>query len=460
MTYFFISIIQTVLPFSVLSACVWQTYSKVNGKRLFWLVLFGFVLGVILMLQIPQVAATNLSLAICTSICILFFYFSQWFRSTKLVWIFQSVMTLLMGMMWAKDPNIATITGVDVINTDFILHSGAVILGLFLSIFIGSWLYFLFKQSQCTSSLKFLPYLISSIILLLILLPTIGDILLGLIKLQLIELTKERLSFVAKVTTSTQYLNYLITLVLFLSLSLFYIKLYRSRREDVLKTRDPIEKRKKQALCLYSRRVLLCGVVSVLVVVISQGYWDKVASLPPQLSAATPVNLDTQNQIHIPIEQVKDGKLHRFVWIADDGKAVRFFIINRLKDRLSLAVVFDACILCGDQGYVMEGGQVVCIGCGVRMFTPSIGKAGGCNPVPIENWQQTDNDIIISKKSLEDGLNYFSTILEIEVVDPVDYSKLKNTQTEYKYSYQGKTYFFATEKNLNLFYEKPENYLQ
>ena len=52
--------------------------------------------------------------------------------------------------------------------------------------------------------------------------------------------------------------------------------------------------------------------------------------------------------------------------------------------KLSLAAVFDACLLCGDQGYVMEGNQVVCVGCGVHMFIPSIGKPGGCNPVPIK----------------------------------------------------------------------------
>lgn len=51
---------------------------------------------------------------------------------------------------------------------------------------------------------------------------------------------------------------------------------------------------------------------------------------------------------------------------------------NRQPDKLSLAAVFDACLLCGDQGYVMEGNQVVCVGCGVHMFIPSIGKPGVC----------------------------------------------------------------------------------
>lgn len=57
--------------------------------------------------------------------------------------------------------------------------------------------------------------------------------------------------------------------------------------------------------------------------------------------------------------------------------------------------MFDACILCGDQGYVMEGEQVICIVGGVRIsFRFSIGKAGGCNPVPTR-LQQTESEIVI-----------------------------------------------------------------
>ncbi|VEH66587.1 YHS family protein [Rodentibacter pneumotropicus] len=64
----------------------------------------------------------------------------------------------------------------------------------------------------------------------------------------------------------------------------------------------------------------------------AQIYWEQVASRPPQLSEAIPVTLDQTQQVRIPIEQVKDGKLHRFVWIADDGKAVRFLlsIVSRI----------------------------------------------------------------------------------------------------------------------------------
>ncbi|NBI42075.1 DUF2318 domain-containing protein [[Haemophilus] felis] len=460
MTYFFISLIQGVAPFAILLACAWQGHHSVNGKALSWLALLGFIVGASVRLQLPQVALTHLTVEIFISLSLLLFFVTQWLRLVPLTQFFHVILFLCAGILWAKDPNIAAITSVDVINTDFILHASAVILGLLLCMLISAWLYFLFKQYQPVSQRNFLPYLMSSAIVILVLLPQIADILLNLIKLQLIELTKTRLSFIAKINVIYSYWNYFLVALLSLTLALGYVKIYRLRQASVAQAHNPIEKRQQKALRRDSLRVLLYAAFSVLVVLGTQLYWDKVASLPPQLSTAVPVTLNEKNQIHIPIEQVKDGKLHRFVWVADDGKAVRFFVINRLKEKLSLAVVFDACILCGDQGYVMEGDQVVCIGCGVRMFTPSIGKPGGCNPVPIENWQQTDDEIILSKKSLEEGLNYFSTVLEIEVVDPVDQRKLKNTQTEYRYSYQDKTYFFATEEHLNLFRDNPDRYLQ
>jgi uncharacterized membrane protein len=62
----------------------------------------------------------------------------------------------------------------------------------------------------------------------------------------------------------------------------------------------------------------------------------KVASQPPQLSEAIPVQLASDGMVHLPIERLRDGKLHRFVWVADDGKAVRFFVINRYPDKLRL----------------------------------------------------------------------------------------------------------------------------
>ena len=95
----------------------------------------------------------------------------------------------------------------------------------------------------------------------------------------------------------------------------------------------------------------------------------------------------------------------------------------------------------------------------LETFIPSIGKPGGCNPVPIEDWQQTETEILINRTSLEEGLNLFSTIVEIDVKDPISGAQMKNTKTEHKYNYEGKTYFFESEKNLDLFRDNPEKYL-
>ena len=301
--------------------------------------------------------------------------------------------------------------------------------------------------------------MLTTVITLILIAPLLGDVLLILMKLQAIELTKVRLSFVAKSGNITTYLNYINAAILTAIVLIFALNIHRPRVRTANSEQQPIEKRKAIAAKRTSGKIISYGITAILIMLATQLYWDRIASQPPQLSEAQRVTLDAENNVHIPIEQVKDGKLHRFLWVADDGKAVRFFIINRLPDKLSLAAVFDACILCGDQGYVMEGNQVVCVGCGVRMFTPSIGKPGGCNPVPIDDWKQTDTEVVINKKNLEEGLNYFTTIIEIEVVDPVNGKKLTNTKTEHKYSHEGKTYFFTNEKNLDLFRDNPEAYL-
>ncbi|MEE6031222.1 Fe-S-containing protein [Avibacterium paragallinarum] len=459
MNYYFVFLLQSVLPISLLLGVNWLKYDNIHLKRVLWLSLFGLVCGVVGYLQLPSYHPVKLGLALFFIATLGAFYISSFFRSIKLAYFWQFMLCLVAGALWARDPNISAITSTDVINTDFILHLSAVISGVIFCFLFSFWLYLLLSQNKTAKKLTALPFLLISLTTLFLLLPLIGEVLLGLMKLQVIDLTKARLSFVAKSSNLISYSNYFIAALTALSLILFALKIHSANKTVVNNTLQPIEKRKKLALLQTSQRTLFWGSVALLTIVSAQLYWDQIASRPPQLSEAKPVTLDKQNRIHIPIEEVKDGKLHRFLWIASDGKAVRFFLINRSSKNLSLAAVFDACILCGDQGYVMEGDQVVCVGCGVRMFIPSIGKPGGCNPVPIEDWQQTDSEVIISKKSLEDGLNYFSTIVELTVKDPVDGTTLKNTTAEHKYNYAGKTYFFANEQNLNAFRDHPENYV-
>ena len=459
MAYFFTTLIQSLLPYGLLLACAW-VFSKSNLKTLFINGLIAISVGLLIGLSLPKGQAALLFLNGISLFILISFLITQWlgFRSVNHLWHF--LLLAISAIQWARNPNISAITSTDIINTDFILNLSAVLFGIIFVIFLSAWLILLLRQCKTDQKLTALRNIILLVISLLIILPIVSEIALSLIKLQLLELTKNRLSLMAKVNILPVYSNYILSFLGFILLILYYLKIWLPRKQQKLQQTDPIQIRQKAAQQRNSTRMILWGAFAFTMILGSQLYWDKIASQPLQLSKATEVKLDNQQQIKIAIEPLKDGNLHRFVWIADDGKAVRFFIINRLADKLSLGVVFDACLLCGDQGYVMKDGQVVCVGCEVRMFKPSIGKPGGCNPVPIEDWQQTENEVIIPRNSLEMGLNLFSTIIELEVIDPVDGTKLLNTQSQYKYSFNNKTYFFANEQNLNLFRDQPENYIQ
>lgn len=460
MTYFFIFLLQSLLPISLLLGASWAIKkSTISPKTLIWLSLFGLAFGVVLRLNLPNGQVPNLILILGFLIAFFLFAISQGVQSTKITAFWQFILMLIAGATWANDPNITALTNIDVINTDFILNLSAVVFGIIFCFAASAWLYFLLKQQQKTQGKSTALFALGFLLFIALVVPLIGELLLTLMKLQLIELTKTRLSFVAKSGKITVWLNAICVVLMAIILAIFTIQTYVKRLKHANTESDPIEKRKKLALVQISKRLIGWGIFGILWVSASQLYWEKVASQPPQLSEAVPVQLNEKDEVHLALEPLKDGKLHRFVWIADDGKAVRFFIINRQPSKVSMAAVFDACLLCGDQGYVMQGNQVVCVGCGVHMFIPSIGKPGGCNPVPIEDWLQTDSEIIISRKSLEDGLNLFSTIVEIDVQDPISGAKLKNTKTEFKYSHEGHTYFFENEKNLDQFRDNPEKYL-
>jgi uncharacterized membrane protein len=119
---------------------------------------------------------------------------------------------------------------------------------------------------------------------------------------------------------------------------------------------------------------------------------EKVELSPPVPMAAT------DGMIHIPLAQVGDGRLHRFVYTSRKGVDVRYIVIK--KSETAYGVGLDACDVCGPSGYFERKGQVVCILCDVVMNKSTIGFAGGCNPVPVK-FVVRDGSIIIDAAVLE-----------------------------------------------------------
>src|SRR5205085_12095585 len=112
------------------------------------------------------------------------------------------------------------------------------------------------------------------------------------------------------------------------------------------------------------------------------------------LSAAIPLSA-TGGVIRIPVSTVSDGQLHRFS-IQSDGMSVRIIAIRRPDH--SIAVAFDACQICGSQGYYQKGPNVICKNCSSAINIPTIGQPGGCNPVPLESKVEGDQVVIAAGK--------------------------------------------------------------
>jgi high-affinity iron transporter len=109
--------------------------------------------------------------------------------------------------------------------------------------------------------------------------------------------------------------------------------------------------------------------------------------------------------VRIPVALVNDGDLHRFS-IESDGVTVRMIVIRRPDQ--SLATAFDACEICGSQGYYQSGQNVMCKNCASAIFIPTIGVRGGCNPIPIESHLEGDQLVIAADKLLG-GARIFRT---------------------------------------------------
>jgi len=126
-------------------------------------------------------------------------------------------------------------------------------------------------------------------------------------------------------------------------------------------------------------------------------------SQPPQLSPATPIDLSS-GEVRLPVAGFADGELHRFVARVGDHD-VRFFGIE-VQDG-EVVTAFDACLICGDRGYIQEGSVLTCLHCHSAIYPPSVGLAGGCNPIPLKSRVEGD-EIVIALGDLKSEATRFT----------------------------------------------------
>jgi high-affinity iron transporter len=119
------------------------------------------------------------------------------------------------------------------------------------------------------------------------------------------------------------------------------------------------------------------GILAVIVVGLLSVAFVRSSRLPAKEPAAA---LALENgEASFDIAPLQDGKMHFYQVVLPEGP-VRFFAL-RTADRL--VTCFDACSICGDKGYFLEGGSVVCRNCTSPIAIGSLQKGGGCNPIPL-----------------------------------------------------------------------------
>ena len=120
------------------------------------------------------------------------------------------------------------------------------------------------------------------------------------------------------------------------------------------------------------------------------------------LSAATPVTF-SNGAVSIPLAQVADGDLHRYA--ATEGSTQIRFLLYQKPDG-KVAVVFDACEICGSVGFFKTQNGLVCKNCASPINSQSVGTPGGCNPVPLRS-TLSGGALVIQEADLEAGARLF-----------------------------------------------------
>lgn len=103
-----------------------------------------------------------------------------------------------------------------------------------------------------------------------------------------------------------------------------------------------------------------------------------------------------------------------FVNYDDDGIIIQFILVRGTDNKVRIAL--NTCQVCNPSPkayFIQEGEYLVCQNCETKFHINKIGiEKGGCNPTPIEEKQEEDNKIIISKNYIDTFKSKFKNLKE------------------------------------------------
>ena len=152
---------------------------------------------------------------------------------------------------------------------------------------------------------------------------------------------------------------------------------------SVAHIRQGAQRRKLLAAALKERRfrlvVPLCALLVLALAVYQSNfpsveYWDP-KPVPVSANPAGEIVIQKKGDVNL-----EDGKLHKYIY-KQGGKEARFFVL--LTPSGQFTVDLDACAICKPDGYGQADGTVICYYCKTLIPLETVGKPGGCNPVPV-----------------------------------------------------------------------------
>lgn len=136
-----------------------------------------------------------------------------------------------------------------------------------------------------------------------------------------------------------------------------------------------VERRKKAA-------VVACFIAVILAAWFVKGGEESINIYVP---AAKPL-VEDKGVVVIPLKDptmdLRDGAIHKFALSTEKGERIGILVVSRSDG--SLAVCLDACEICPPEGYGQQANTVICLYCATPITTDTLGKPGGCNPIPIK----------------------------------------------------------------------------
>lgn len=169
--------------------------------------------------------------------------------------------------------------------------------------------------------------------------------------------------------------------------------------------KNPAQKRKiKSILRSHYQTLISYSVILAFIATMLTGH-VVVSGQTPEISEAIPITANDHGTIDISIEELSDGKLHRYSYTNSSGEEARFLVIEKGQTGI-YGVGFDYCLICGPTGYYQDGDNVICIECQSIINIDTIGFNGGCNPLPL-SYQLAYGNVQILVDDLNEKISYF-----------------------------------------------------